>query len=309
MPSLLQKLKDFPSLIKNTYTEWIDEDPFDLGAVIAYYAIFSLPALLIIVVSIAGVVYDREAVQGKIVNQIGGMIGKDSSEQIQTMIINASNTGNTLLATIIGIATLLFGATGVFIALQTSMNKVWDVKPDPKKAGWKRIVKVRATSFGIILAIGFLLIISLVVSSVLTVLNDWFLSVFPEFLIYGLQAINFAFSLGIISVLFAILFKFLPDAKIEWRSVWVGALLTSVLFTLGKFALSLYFGKANPGSTYGAAGSLILMLLWVSYSCLILFFGAQFTKVYAQKYGHSIAPSKDAILDEHKNEQRLKTAV
>jgi membrane protein len=294
--SKFKKIKDAPELLKTSYTEWMKENPFDLGATVAYYAIFSLPALLIIFVTAASVFFEREAVQGQIVGQIGGMIGKDSAKQVQDMIANASKTGNSVVATIIGVITLLFGATGVFLSLQDALNKVWDVQINPKKSGIMRLIKVRATSFGIILTIGFLLLVSLVISSLLEALSGWIMTILPDFMLVVFQVVNFLIAFGITTVLFAILFKYLPDAKIQWRSVWVGALLTTFLFTLAKIGLSFYFGKSNPGSTYGAAGSLILMLLWVSYSSIIVFFGAQFTKVYAEKYGHQIKADTDAVL-------------
>ncbi len=297
MAFTLKNIKDIPGLLKETYKEWNEEDPFDLSAVVAYYAIFSLPALLIIVVTIASVFFGREAVEGHITGQISNMIGKEGAVQVQTMIANARKTGNTVLTSIIGIATLLIGATSVFLTLQKSLNKVWDVKPDPKKGGWKRLLQVRAISFGVVLSLGFLLLISLVVTTGLTALSDWLADRLPEYMLYVFHIINFIVSFGIIWLLFAVLYKFLPDAKIEWRSVWVGAAMTAFLFTLGKFALGFYFGKTNPGSTYGAAGAIILMLLWVSYSCLILFFGAEFTKVYAEKYGHRIEPTNEAVYE------------
>lgn len=295
MPFSFKKFKDVPSLLKDTFKEWNEEDPFDLSAVVAYYAIFSLPALLIIIITIASVFFGREAVEGRIVGQIGSMIGKEAGIQIQGIIANASKTGNSVLTSIIGIATLLFGAANTFLTLQKSLNKIWDVKPDPKKGGWKRLLKVRGISFGIVLALGFLLMISLVLTAGLAALSDMVMKIMPDYMLYVFHVLNFIISFGFIMLLFAILFKFLPDAKIEWRSVWVGAILTAFLFTLGKYGLGFYFGKANPGSTYGAAGAIILMLLWVSYSCLILFFGAEFTKVYAEKYGQSIEPADDAV--------------
>ena len=289
------RLKEIPSLLKETYKGWIDDEPFDLSAVVAYYSIFSLPALLIIIVTIAGMAFGRDAVQNQITGQIGGMIGQDSAKDVQAMIANSYKQGNSTIALVVGVATLLFGATGVFMALQKSLNRVWDVKTDPKKSGIKTMVKTRAISFGIILAIGFLLLISLVLTTGLTAVSDWVAARMPEFVLYIFYVINFLVTLAIITLLFALLFRFLPDVKIEWRSVWVGAAITALLFTIGKFALAFYFGAAEPGSTYGAAGSVILILLWVSYSCLILFFGAEFTQAYAKRYGHSIEPNKSAI--------------
>jgi membrane protein len=298
-------IKDIPSLMVQTSKKWMDENPFDLSAIVAYYSIFSLPALLIIITTIAGTFFGKEAVEGEIVSQIGALIGTESASQVQTMIVNAQKTGSSVIATIIGIATLLFGSTSVFLSLQDSLNKIWDVKPDPAKGGWKRLLKVRATSFGVIIAIGFLLLISLVLSSMLSILSDWMKASLPEYMVYVFQVINFVASFGITTLLFALLYKVLPDVDMEWRSVWVGAGITAFLFTIGKTALGFYFGNSQPGSPYGAAGSVILMLLWVSYSCLILFFGAVFTKVYAERYGHHFQPSRSAVW-ERENEKVAK---
>lgn len=283
------------SLTKETFQDWLKDEPFDLSAMVAYYAIFSLPALLIIITSIASAVLGKEAVDGKISGEIGNMIGPDAASGIQEMIANAHTGGNSVMATIIGVVTLLFGSTGVFIALQKSLNRVWEITPDPKKGGFKALLMDRATSFGIILAIGFLLLISLVLTAMLTALSDWIQARFPDILVIILHIINFVLSFGVITVMFAVLFKYLPDVKIEWRSVWIGAAVTAFLFVLGKFGIGFYFGKANPGDTYGAAGSVILILLWVSYSCLIMFFGAEFTQVYARHQGYSIEPNEGAI--------------
>lgn len=289
------KIKDVPALLKESYKEWIDDEPFDLSAIVAYYSIFSLPALLIIIVTVAGIAFGRDAVQNQITDQIGGMIGPDTAKDIQGMIANSYQQGNNAIALVIGVATLLFGATGVFIALQKSLNRVWEVKADPKKSGIKTLIKARAISFGVILAIGFLLLISLALTTGLTALSTWIESHLPNPVLYLFYVLNFLVTLGIITLLFAMLYRFLPDVNIEWKSVWVGAAITALLFVLGKYALAFYFGKAEPGSTYGAAGSIILILLWVSYSCLILFFGAEFTQVYAKRYGHSIEPNDNAI--------------
>ncbi|WP_207421220.1 YihY/virulence factor BrkB family protein [Desertivirga brevis] len=289
------KIRDVPSLFKETYKEWMDDEPFDLSAIVAYYSIFSLPALLIIIITIAGSVFGQEAVQNQLSGQIGGVIGQDAAKQIQEMIANSYQQGNNGIALAIGIATLLFGATGVFVALQKSLNRVWEVKADPKKSGFKTLLKTRATSFGVILAIGFLLLISLVLTAGLTAVSDFVAARMPDIILYIFYVINFLVTFAIITLLFALLFRFLPDVKIEWKSVWVGAAITALLFVLGKFALALYFEMAKPASTYGAAGSVILVLLWVSYSCIILFFGAEFTQVYAKRYGHSIEPNDNAI--------------
>jgi membrane protein len=288
------KWKDLPELLKKTYKEWSDDEAFDLSAIVAYYSVFSLPALLIIIITIAGALFEQEAVQGQISGEIGKMLGKDAGNEIQTMVKNSYVSNNGIVAMIVGIGVLLFGATGVFIALQKALNRIWDVKPDPNKSGILKLLLDRVTSLGMILVIGFLLLISLVISAMLSVLQEWLIQFVPEWLVIVFQVLNFMISFLVISVLFAALFKYLPDVKIPWRVVWKGAVITAFLFVIGKFALSLYFGKAEPGSTYGAAGSVILILLWVSYSSLILFFGAEFTQVYADYIGENIVPSEHA---------------
>jgi membrane protein len=282
------------SLLKETYKEWIEDEPFEMSSVVAYYAIFSLPALLVIIIAIAGTFFGADAVRGQVSAQIGEMLGKDAGEGIQTMIINANKSGKNVAATIIGIVTLLFGATGVFIQLQKSLNKVWNVKANPKE-GIKRLLVLRATSLGLILAIGFLLLISLVITTALAALSEWITQMLPDFMLYIMFVVNLIISMGTMSLLFAMIYKLLPDVDIKWKTVWVGAIVTAILFEIGKFALSIYFGKAEPGSAYGAAGSVVLILLWVSYSCMILFFGAEFTQVYARRYGHTIEPSSHAL--------------
>jgi membrane protein len=287
-------IKNIFSLFKETYQEWNAKEPFELSAVIAYYAIFSLPGLLIIVIGIAGFFFGEQAVKGEVANQISKMLGKEAANGIQEMIVNSYKSNSSLMATIIGVATLLFGATGVFFQLQKSLNKLWNVKADPK-AGIKKLILDRATSFGIILALGFLLLVSLVLTTILSVLSNWISHVFPEFMLVLFIVLNFIVSFGFITVLFALIFKVLPDVKIRWKPVWIGSIVTAVLFEIGRFALEIYFAKANPGSTYGAAGSVILILLWVSYSCMILFFGAEFTQVYARRAGDRIEPSENAV--------------
>ena len=295
MATIKQIFKDLPSLLKATYKEWVDDDPFDLSAIVAYYSIFSIPALVIIVVNIAGAVYGEAAVEGKIAEEISALIGQDTATEIQKMIEESPGNKNSTTSTVIGIGTLLFGATAVFVALQKSLNRLWEVKADPKKAGWKKVIRDRATSFGIVLTIGFLLLISLMLTSALSILSEWVRQQLPEFLLYLFYGFDVLLSFGVITLVFALLYKFLPDVDIHWKSVWVGAGVTALLFLLGKYALSVYFENAEPGSAYGAAGTIIVLLMWVSYSCLILFFGAEFTQVYARRYGHYIKPSDHAV--------------
>lgn len=281
------------SYLKETFQNWQDDEAFRQSAVIAYYSIFSLPALIIIVVNVAGLVYGQEEVRGQITDQIGSMIGGEAARQVQTMVANASDQGNSTLAITIGIATLLFGATGLFYQLQQSLNKIWDVEPKPS-AGILKVVMDRALSLGIILAIGFLLMVSLIATTAISALSQWMQEQLSESLVYVFYAVNFLLSLGIVTLFFALIYKVLPDVDIPWRTVWIGAIVTAILFTIGEFALGLYFGKTDPASTFGAAGSIILILLWVNYSGLIFLFGAEFTKVYAQKNNHKITVSSHA---------------
>mgnify|MGYP006293290899 CR=1 FL=1 len=287
------KAKGIFSYLKETFQNWQDDEAFRQSAVIAYYSIFSLPALIIIVVNVAGLVYGQAEVRGQITEQIGSTIGGEVAQQVKTMVSNASDQGNSTLAIIVGVATLLFGATGLFYQLQQSLNKVWDVEPKPS-AGILKVVMDRALSLGIVLAIGFLLIISLVATAALSALSQWVQQQLSEVLVYVFYVANFVLSIGMVTLFFALIYKVLPDVQIPWRTVWIGAIVTAVLFTLGKFALGMYFGKTDPASTFGAAGSIILILLWVNYSGLIFLFGAEFTKVYAERNNHEITVSSHA---------------
>ncbi len=283
---------------KTALKEWWAKDPFKESAVIAYYAIFSLPGLLVVIVSVAGYFFGQEAVNGQIASQITSTMGVETAKQIQDIIAKGTESKNSLWATIIGVATILVGATGVFAQFQKSINFIWEVKADESKSGILSLLKTRLFSFGLIIAIAFILIVSLVISAVLSSLGTWITNHFSESLLIVLQIINFILSLSIISVLFALMFKFFPDAKIKWRHVWIGSMVTSVLFEIGKSALGLYFGTADPGSGYGAAGSIILILLWVSYVTMIVFYGAEFTHAYAELKDGKIPPDKHAVKQE-----------
>ncbi|HYG62220.1 MAG TPA: YihY/virulence factor BrkB family protein [Thermoanaerobaculia bacterium] len=283
-------------MLKETFQEWKDDDALQLGAALAYYTIFSLAPMLLVVIAVAGLVWQREAVQGEIVHQIQGLVGQQGAEAIQTMIANAGRQGEKsgILATIIAVATILFGATGVFTQLQSSLNHIWDVEPKPG-AGVRGLLKTRLLSFGMILAIGFLLLVSLVVSTALAAVGTYMTSLLPAGAEILMKALTFAVSFAVITVLFAMMYRFLPDVKIAWRDVWVGATVTALLFTIGKFLIGLYLGNSSVASTFGAAGSVIVLLLWIYYSTQILFFGAEFTQVYATRYGSRIEPDKDAV--------------
>ncbi len=289
------KIKHIPKLLLRTGKQWIDDDPFRLAAVVAYYALLSLPGLLVVVINLVGFFWGTEIVTGQLTATIESAIGAEAAKTVTSIVENASTSEDNFLATLLAIGILIFGATGVFFHLQISLNEIWQIKPEPK-SGFLKMLTNRLVSFAFVLVVGFLLLIFFLISAMLAILQDFIRESLPEFLLIVAYLLNLALSLGIITVLFALIFKYLPDAKIWWKSVWGGAFITAILFTVGKELLGLYFGQANPGSTYGAAGSLVLILLWVSYSSLILFFGAEFTWVFARRYGHDIRPNKHAVL-------------
>ena len=275
------------NLLKLAYQGWTADNASRLAAALAYYTIFSIAPLLIIVIAITGLVWDAGAVQVQILNQVQSLVGAEGAEFVAGLMANTGSPGEGVLALVLGILTLLFGALGVFNELHNSLNIIWNVRVEKPGGFWqsiKRVVLDRLLSFTMILGIGFLLLVSLVVTAGLSATQETLGDAFPipEFI---LQLLNLVISLGVITVLFALIFKFLPDARIGWRDVWMGAFVTSLLFTLGKTVIGLYLGNSAVGSTFGAAGSLVLLLLWIYYSAQILFFGAEFTQVYANQYG------------------------
>jgi membrane protein len=287
-------LKETIDVLKQTFSEWMEDQAPTLGAALAYYTVFSLAPLLIISISIAGLVFSKEAAQGQIFDQLRGLLGDESGRAMEVMVQNASAEPATgLVATLLGFVTLLFGASGVFAQLQMSLNMIWGVQPKSGR-GILGIIQDRILSFGFILVVGFLLLVSLLLTAAIAFVGHRFGDMVPgmEALV---QILNSIFSLAVIALLFAMIFKFLPDAKIAWRDVWIGAFITAALFTLGKFALGLYLGRSGVGSSYGAAGSLIVLLLWVFFSSQIVFFGAEFTQVYANRFGSRVAPSGNAV--------------
>ena len=294
--NLLVFLQDLRELFKNTAKEWYAKDPFRQSAVIAYYAIFSIPGLLVLLITIAGYFFGKEAVSENIIEQVSGIMGPTIALQIKEMLIAGSKTQSTFWGAVIGIATIIIGATGVFVELQKAFNLIWAVKVVPSR-GILPIIKVRFFSFGLIMAIAFLLTISLVISTALTAMSKWLQADSALWLVNIFKVVNFFISLGVISTLFGLMFKILPDAKIKWKHVWLGSLVTGSLFTIGKTILAFYFGKVEPASGYGAAGSVVLILLWVSYSSMIMFFGAEFTAAYANMYSKKVPPTEIARID------------
>jgi membrane protein len=274
-------IKNFTSLFANTFNHWIDRDPFNNSIIIAYYTIFSLPGLLVIIINIAGYFYDKTVVTTDITNEIQAMVGGDTAKDVQSIIVKATEHKGTVIASVLGVATLIFGATGVFYQLQQMLNKIWDAKPKAKST--KKILVLimnRLFSLGLVLAVGFLMLVSLVISTILNALSNWVTSHLSFSFDIIFKVLDILISIGAITLLFAAIFKFLPDTKISWKNVWPGSLLTAVLFVIAQYLLGLYFGKSNPGTTYGAAGSIILIMLWVSYTGMILLFGAEFTHEY-----------------------------
>lgn len=280
-------------LLKETWTEWQEDKASRLAAALAYYTAFSIAPLLIIAIAIAALVFGEEASQRQIVGQIQGLVGRDGAEAIQTMIVNSRKPTEGIIATLISIGLLFFGASNLFSQLQDALNTIWEVEPKPG-LGVKGIVKSRFLSFTMVLGIGFLLLVSLILSAVLAALGNYLGNLLPEFQLFW-SIVNFFISFSVISLLFALIFKFLPDVKIAWGDVGIGAVITALLFTIGKTLIGLYLGNSSIGSTYGAAGSFVVLLLWVNYSAQILLFGAEFTQVYANKYGSQIVPAKNAV--------------
>lgn len=297
------KFDDIGPLFKETYKRWFAKDPFRQSATIAYYAIFSLPALLIIVITTAGLIFEKEAVSGQIYDEVKRVMGADTAQQVEAIVIKASKSPKTIWAGVLGIITLLFGATGVFVELQKSLNMIWGVKAKPAKTGkgiWL-FLRSRLFSFGLILTIGFLLLTSLVLDTVLSAFSGYVKTIWSTGTMVVFHAIDLLVSFSLITVLFALMFQFLPDVKIRWKYIWTGSMLTAALFTLGRYGLGLYFGKVQPESTYGAAGSVVLILLWVSYSSMILFFGAEFTRAMTLRYRGPIQLGKHVVkIDDHK---------
>jgi membrane protein len=302
---MLAKVKRFGSTVHQAYKDFSDDDCLSMGAALAYYTIFSLPALLVVVIAVAGQFWDAAAVRGSLEDEIAGMVGEGGKEQIAAMIDKANQPGRGLLAGTIGVAVLLLGATGVFGQLQHALNRVWEVEPDPAQGGVKNFILKRVLSLGMVLAFGFLLLVSLVLTTVLSSMGDLLSGLLPDEVSSVVPVvIHLAVSLVVITLLFAAMFKLLPDAQLTWRQVWFGAGVTAVLFLIGKTAIGMYLANKDPGA-YGAAGSLVLILLWVYYTSLIVFFGAEFTQAWSHSRGEAIEPKPGAVrVEEHKDYKR-----
>jgi membrane protein len=289
-----RRLKKAGAIIKASFSGFNDDNIPKLSASLAYYTIFSMGPLLFMVVLISSIFYGRAAIEGKIYDQLVTFTGHDTALQLQYIIKNAALMGKGMVAIIIGGIALLIGATSVFAEIQGSLNMIWQVKPKPKK-GWLKYLQNRFLSFSIIIGFGFLLLVSLAISTVLDSFAERIQSHFPGMSIILLYVINTGFTLLIITLIFGTIFKVLPDVKIKWRDVIIGSIVTASLFMLGKFCISFYIGKSRIGSYYGTAGALIIFLLWIYYSSVILYYGAEFIKAYALKSGTKIIPAKYAV--------------
>jgi membrane protein len=283
------QLKTIFQLCKKAAIAWVDDFAPSMGAAISYYTVFSLAPLLVIVIAIAGAVFGREAVEGQIVSQISGLIGKDGAVLVQGLVASASDTDRGLVAGLISVVILLVGATTVFAELQSALDRIWHTPEAEKPSGVVAILKARVLSMGLILGLAFLLMVSLSVSAGLAALGTWFGGLMPgwEVLLY---ALNTVISVAIATLLFGMIFKLMPTAKVAWRDVWVGAAVTAVLFEIGKLGIGLYIGKSGMNESFAAAGSLVILLVWVYYAAQIFLLGAEFTKVHADDHGsHSAA--------------------
>ena len=289
-------LKDIWSITKQSFSDFIDNKVFKLSAALAVYTIFALPAMLIIVIAISDIFYGRAAIEGTLYHQISAFIGTDAALQIQQTIRGTALAGSSNFATIAGILTLLFGATSVFSEIQDSINHIWKLKAKPRKGkGFLKMLLNRLLSFSLVVGLGFILLVSLLINGLMDAFINRLTQMFPQLTVIMVYVFNVILTFGITALLFGMIFKVLPDARIKWKHVRAGAFTTAVLFMLGKFLIGYYLGHSKLSSTYGTAGSVIVMLLWVYYSAMILYFGAVFTHVYARHTGSRIYPNNYAV--------------
>lgn len=294
-------MRNLLNLFKLTYQEWKEDRASRLAAALAYYTIFSIAPMLVIAIAVAGFVWQEKAVETQVMRQIQGLVGVEGAAFVADLLESASNPKEGIVATIAGVITLLFGALGVFNELHNSLNVIWEVKPDKQDNFWQALKKAiidRFLSFTMVLGIGFLLLVSLVISAGLSATQEVLGNAIPAPEIL-LQLLNLVISIGVITLLFAMIYKYLPDAEIPWRYVWLGAFVTAILFSVGKMVIGIYLGNSAVASSFGAAGSLVLLLLWIYYSAQILFFGAEFTQVYANAHSsRKVLPEDEEVVSE-----------
>jgi membrane protein len=291
---MLRRIKKSWKLLAEAGNHLVEDNGFKLSASLSYYTIFALGPLLIVIISLAGIFFGEDAVEGKIYLQLKDVVGDNAALQIQAMITNLQQTQSTTLGAIIGGVILIIGATGVFTEMQSSINYIWSVKAKPKK-GWLKYLANRLISFSLVLGLGFLLLVSLIASALLGLLRYKLQQYIPDYTLSLFSLLNTIFIFLVITALFAVIFKVLPDAIISWRDAWIGSALTAVLFLLGKYLIGLYLSRAKLDITYGTAASLVIILTWVYYSALILYYGAEFTKVFAVNAGGGIRPKQTAV--------------
>ncbi|MBS1735723.1 MAG: YihY/virulence factor BrkB family protein [Bacteroidetes bacterium] len=279
--------------VKQVFAEFSADNIFKYSASLAYYTVFSVAPLLVIIISLSGFLFGREAIEGQVYAQLNHLIGSVAAMQIQDTIKNIHLTGNSLFASILSIVILLIGATSIFGEIQDSLNKIWGLRVKTKKIWWKLIL-TRLLSFSLILSIGFIVIITLLLNTLVNAFGDFITRFIKGYSIYFIEITESVLSFVVSAILFSLLFKILPDAKIKWKDVLIGGLVTALFFTLGKMGIGYYLAKSNVGTLYGAAGSVIIFMLWVYYSSVILYLGAEFTKVYAKLYGGKIIPNEYA---------------
>jgi len=281
-------------VLKNAFTGFSDHKVTKLSGSLAYYTVFSMAPLLVVIISLCGIFLGQEAAQGQIYSQLSGFLGPDTAAQLQEIIKKASLGDKSTVAFVIGVVTLLVGSTTVFADIQDSINTIWGLKPKPKR-GWLKLLQNRFLSFSVIISLGFILLVSLGITAVLDGFSARLQARFSDISVIFFYILNQVITLAVISLIFGVIFRVLPDAIIKWKDVILGSIVTAVLFMIGKFGISIYIGQSDVGSTYGAAGSLVIVLLWTYYSSIILYFGAEFTKAYAMAYGSEIHPSHYAV--------------
>jgi membrane protein len=290
----MKRIRTVFTLLKNTTIAFSDDNAFKLSASLSYYTIFALGPLLIIIISLSAIVYGKDVVEGKLLEQLSDLIGSDTALQIQNILINAQHTHATTVGAIVGFVLLFIGATGVFTEIQGSINFIWSVRAKPKKE-WLKYLLNRLLSFSLVVGLGFVLLVSLIINALLELLSNTLTKKFPHFPVGLFNLTNSLIILIVITCLFAVIYKVLPDAVISWKDAWIGSIFTAAFFLLGKFLIGYYLGKSNLGVSYGAAASVVIILAWVYYSSMILYFGAEFTKVYALHSGEGIRPKKTAV--------------
>ncbi len=292
------------TVIKDAFNGFLDDRCLKLSAALAYYTVFSLAPLLVLIISLVSIFLGKDAIQGQIFSQINGLVGNQAASQIQEMIKNVSLSGKTNTALVIGIVTLLLGATSIFTEIQDSVNLIWRVKAKPKR-GWLKLLQDRLLSSSLVVSLGFLLLVSLIINGLVLAMSGFMTRYIPLVGVYLISAFNFLVSTAVVTTLFAVIFKVLPDAKIAWKDVRWGAFFTALLFMLGRYLIGIYIETTSTSSAYGAAGSLIVILTWIYYTAAILYFGAEFTLAYANHFGVKIEPADYAVYVEQ-TERELK---